>query len=138
VTEEGLVNKLTQVLQPASKEQDKANCPAFPTVTNLRNWLNDLCLNLVHTSRHHDDEEIRWLKEVTQDGASFEVFADSGLERFNSLDRKLSQSAVRCIEAAPHDRVASLKNKVNTLTREALNKNTILKGRQVVFLIVET
>jgi hypothetical protein len=132
-----VVDQLSKTLKPLSKESDKVACPPFPTVVALRNWLDDLYVNLTNASRHHDNEEIKWLKKVTEEGATLEQFADSGLERFHSLDRKLGHSVLKCIEAAPHDRVAGLKNNVRALNREALARNTLLTGRQLVFLIVK-
>ena len=89
--------------------------------------------NLVAASHRHDAAEIGWLSECKD--KSFEDLADSGPSRFAKLDLKLSANLMEAIRGSP-DAINFL-NDLSILEEAAHAQNAIIKGRQIVRLILE-
>ena len=87
--------------------------------------------NLVLASGRTDGLEVKWLNEVYTGGSQFEDFNSWGDARFATLDIKLHSAITAIIKEGNR----TLATKLASLEGAALDKGTILKGRQVVWLI---
>ena len=113
------------------KEHDKVSCPKFPTAVNLKVWHNQLVRNVILASGRTDHAEVEWLNAVLSAGSKFEDFATSGGARFATLDLKLHAAVTQCIKEGNK----TLASKMATLEDECMLKSTIIKGRQLVWMI---
>ena len=109
--------------------------PSFPTIVQLSGYRTQLGTNLVTASGRTDCKEIEWLNEVFNKSADqFERLANSGKSRFGSLDVKLATALVASVKAAPAHRM--LYDEVLATQLKCTDASTILKGRQVCFMIL--
>ena len=92
--------------------------------------------NLVTAGGYHDTREVAWVKEVTQDGQTFAALANSGEARFHSLDLRLSTALTLIIRNAPNAR--ALHDDLLVKEEQAQAAGTILRGRQILFLMYES
>jgi hypothetical protein len=119
------------------KEADKLHAPAYPTITNLASWQSNLTQQLVQTSGVRDVQTIiEWITAVWTTGAKIEDFADSGGAAYVTLDVKLS-TAMQLIISHGGQEAKELKDSINRKMDEALKKMMLLKGRQIVFMLLE-
>ena len=70
------------------REQDTVKVPNFPTLPNLTQWRIQISKNLVTAGGYLDLREITWWGEIGLAENTFETLADSGDQRFLSLDLK--------------------------------------------------
>ena len=78
-----------------------------------------------------DEAEIGWWSEILAEGSKFEDFAVETDPRFTTLSLKLTSSLVQCIKEVNK----TLAAKVASLEDEAMNRGTLLKGRQLGWLV---
>jgi hypothetical protein len=116
-------------------ESEKISLPPVPSITSLRSWRQEVGKLLVAASPRNDTREIKWLHEVLQDGQTFAALADSGEARFHSLDLRLSAALSNCIRNAPSAR--ALHDDLLVKEEQAQSAGTMLRGRQVLFMINE-
>eukprot|EP00972_Heterocapsa_arctica_P067326 9935915-Heterocapsa_arctica.AAC.1 len=75
------------------REKDEVTVPAFPTRPQLSQWRIQIGKNLAAPSGRWDQEELGWfIVRGHGPGIDYDTLADSGEERFRSLDIKLSAS----------------------------------------------
>ena len=115
------------------REQDTVKVPNFPTLPNLTQWRIQISKNLVTAGGHLDLREITWWGEIGLAENTFETLADSGDQRFLSLDLKLSTALGSMLKTANN----SVTQDVNLKETIATGKGTMLKGRQIAWLILK-
>ena len=113
-----------------TREQDKITVPSFPGINQLINYRMELASALSTASGRYDCKEIGWFDEIMAPGKTFDDLADSGLQRFISLDIKLGAQLIPTIKAKNEARI--LYDEILLKQREANSKSTVLKGRQIV------
>ena len=118
-----------------TKELDKIVVPSFPAMNQLINYRIALATNLATASGRYDCKEITWFHEILVAGKTFVDFEDSGLPRFLSLDVKLGVQLIPTILAKSEVRI--LYDDILLKQREAVEKGKVLKGRQIVWLILD-
>jgi hypothetical protein len=109
--------------------------PSFPGINQLVNYRIELASSLSTASGRYDCKEIAWFEEIMAPGKTFEDLADSGLHRFLSLDVKLGVQLIPTIRA--RNDVKILYDDILLRTRDAVGMGRILKGRQIVWLILD-
>ncbi len=119
------------------KEADKITPPPYPTITNLMGWQSNLGVSLVQASGVRNVEKvIFWISAVWAKDAQLEDFSDSGGSEFVTLDIKLSMAMNSTIAHGGQD-ARELKDVVNRKMEEHMKKGQLLKGRQIVFMILQ-
>ena len=79
---------------------------------------------------------IKWISDVWAVGATFDGLADSGGDSFATLDVKLASSMQAVISHGGHD-AKELRDLVVRKMDEAMKSFGLIKGRQIVFLLLE-
>ena len=115
------------------REQDTVKVPNFPSLPSLTQWRIQISKNLVTASGHLDLREITWWGEIGLPENNFETLADSGERRFLSLDLKLSTALGSMLKTANN----SVTQDVNLRETIATKQGTMLKGRQIAWLILK-
>ncbi len=107
--------------------------PAFPTGNQVGQWRMQVAKNLAASSGRYDMKEIDWfVKDGFGPTVTFESLADSGEERFRSLDLKLSvalSKMLRSVNNALSTDVAQMEQKM------AEDNGRMLTGRQIAYNI---
>ena len=116
-----------EVITRRVKEQDKVVSPKFPGHGHVKQWHNQQGRNLVLAGGHSDEAEVGWWNEILREGSKFEDFAVESDPRFTTLSLKLTASLVQCIKEGNK----TLASKVASSEDEAMNRGTLLKGRQL-------
>ena len=115
------------------KEKEEMSVPAFPTGNQVGQWRMQVAKNLAASSGRYDMREIDWfVKDGFGPTVTFESLADSGEERFRSLDLKLSvalSKMLRSVNNALSTDVAQMEQKM------AEDNGRMLTGRQIAFKI---
>jgi hypothetical protein len=94
-------------------------------------WKLQVGKNLVAAGGRIDQREIAWWAEVSKETSTFDSLADSGEERFVSLDLKLSISLSVMLKEVNNEVTASTAQK----EQAAAQQNKMLKGRQIAWLL---
>ena len=106
--------------------------PKFPTVTTVPKWENEAARGLVNAGGRIDTKEIEWFRECKSVDVTLESLADSGLDRFKSLDMKLATSMTAIIKEACNGPDRSVWQLHETILAEAADawdkKGQILMG----------
>ena len=114
------------------KEAEKVTVPKFPTLASLNGWTIQLAQNLVQAGGRNDCEEVDWLNKVIEPGSSIDSLADSGQTKFKSLDLKLAAALSAVVrDGGPENLIDDLAE----MNREAMSKGSMMKGRQIVWMI---
>jgi hypothetical protein len=113
------------------KEHETVKVPKFPTLPSLPAWKLQVGKNLVAAGGRIDQREIAWWAEVSKETSTFDSLADSGEERFVSLDLKLSISLSVMLKEVNNEVTASTAQK----EQAAAQQNKMLKGRQIAWLL---
>ena len=113
-----------------AKEADSVKLKPVPTPGMFYIWQQDLREEIVCASGR-GDTAFKWALEIEAKETTFDSLADSG--KFVSLDVKLGRAAR---EAASHNDSLSklLQDKRNQI---GVKEETIMKGRQAIFLIYQ-
>ena len=118
------------------KENEKVVVPSFPHIQDLDTWMTTLIHNLAHAAAVKDDAElVRWIRNSWSDIVTYEQLEDS--EPFVTLDRKLSTALIAMLKNTSNSPDAkTLFDKLTIRMGEAQRDNKLVRGRQIVFLIV--
>ena len=122
-----------QTVSYRRREADKVTVPALPTITQMPAWFQGLISNIVRASSYTDQKEIAWIMDTKT--KTFDELAKVE-ERFLSLDAKLAD-ALRAMITAAGIRGQSLNDTVFVKTEAALKEGHILRGVQIIRLILE-
>ena len=109
--------------------------PTFPNVASLRQWRTEVGKVLVAFGGQADMAEIPWLAEVSSPGRTLESLADSGAARFRVMDLKLSTVLTGIIRNSQTAR--PLYDDLMVRELAASLRGSMLKGRQIMFMILE-
>jgi hypothetical protein len=125
-------------LIPKTKEAEKVHVPPFPTIISLSAWKTALTHGVVQASGNRDTGRVvAWIKIVWAPGKTIEDFASSGGDEFVTLDNKLTVSLQMSVQNGGTD-ARELKDIINRRMEDAIQQNQLIKGRQIVFLILES
>ncbi len=115
------------------KEADKIPVPQFPNMVSLPQWKAQVAKSVVCASSQANGKEMEWFSESFQHGMTFAALADSGEDRYASLDIKLSVALTTMIRGAPTARVLcdDLVNREDA----AFRAGRMLKGRQLAWVV---
>ena len=121
------------LVERRTREQDTVKVPAFPTLPSLTQWRIQIAKNLVTASGRLGLREITWRGEVGLAENNFETLAASGERRFLGLDLKLSTALGSMLKQAnnPVTQGGNLRENLAT------NQGTMLKGRQIAWLVLK-
>ena len=75
-----------------------------------------------------------WIKRAWAEGTEFAQLGDAS--EFPTLDTKIAAGMITMIEAANHSSAVQLRQNIQMRTQEALAKNRILRGAQILFLFM--
>ena len=104
--------------------------PKFPTYAEIGRWLNRVARNVWSISETPGDKaEIAWVMQVQE--KSYEELADSGEERFATMDALLVMALEKII---PPDLNRIYQDKQD----EAIKDNRVVLGRQLLWLILNS
>ena len=125
-----------------SKAYEKLVVPTFPTSGEMTNWMIALGLSCVCWG-FSDEMEIDWLAECSS--TTFEEFNQSGWASrspplpFDTLDRwrKLDFALAKALRGIIKQSKESLTEDVILKTRECAQSKSILKGRQIVWMMLD-
>ena len=123
------------VVERRTPEQDTVKVPAFPTLPSLTQRRIQISKNLVTASGRLDQREITRWGEIGFAEDNFETLADSdsGERRFLGLDLKLSTALGSMLKQAN----SPVTQDVNVRENLATNQGTMLKGRQIAWLVLK-
>ena len=114
----------------SSRAYEKLQVPKWPKYGDMKNWLTQLKRNVISCAPTTDRSEIAWLNEIS--GKTFEALADSGSPKMLRLDLCLSRLVANCI----HKSGETLSEDVLLADRDASDKNDILRGRQMIWMMM--
>ena len=111
---------------PGAKEANSIKLPPeLPTAVSFRNWKHAVRFAVVSASDRADAAAL-WIYKVERPGMTVEALADS--EGFTTLDTKLASALIQVAKG-------DLGRKLANMADKAVSQNTILRGRQCLWLI---
>ncbi len=109
------------------KEADKAQVPDFPNLVSLPQWRAQLLNNLAQASGRLDDQVVmKWAQEALDDSKSFDDLGEVKLGL--AMDAMLTRAG---------DKARDIRDKLNRHMLENARKGRVLRGRQLVQLMLE-
>ena len=114
-----------------SRESAKVKSPGFPKPGQIESWRTTLISNLTEASAMTPAKTIKWINEIKT--KNLQELEDSGGAMWERLDLKLGTTLANCVHQSPH----TLKDDVDFQSQEALKKETILKGRQIAWMMID-
>ena len=121
------------VVERRTREQDSVKVPACPTLPSLTQRRIQIAKILVTASGRLDLREITWWGEIGLAENNFETLADSGERRFLGLDLKLSTALGSMLKQANNPVAQDVNLRENLATKQG----TMLKGRQIAWLVLK-
>ena len=121
------------ITERSMREQDTVKIPSSPTLPSLTQWRIQIAKDLVTASGRLDLHEITWRGEIGLAENNFGTLADSGERRFLGLDLKLSTALGAMLKTANNPVTQDVHLRENIAT----NKGTMLKGRQIAWLVLK-
>ena len=119
------------------READKVDVPPFPDITQIAPWRTKLMNSVAVASGNSDYYRVTlWLAE-TWSGKNLEELADSGGTTFVMLDLKLA-SAMTTMMHKGGERSKRFRDRVNLKMEEASKMGDIIKGRQIVWMLLDS
>ena len=122
------------------READKIVVPPWPKSHDLDGWKSQLLSNVLSACADSDqDAWIAWLSESFKINPSIEKMSDSGGSRFSTIDVKLANALNAMINSSGDSgREVGLEIKVMTLDLARSSPPKVMKGRQIVAMILES
>jgi hypothetical protein len=137
VEDDAVCARITRTIR--YKEAEKVVIPKFPTVTTVPSWENEAARGLVNAGGRIDMKEIDWFRECKDKDSTLQSLANSGSDRFKSIDMKLATSMTAIVKDACNGSdksVLQLHEQIIAEAADAWEKNgKILMGRQLVWLM---
>ena len=110
--------------------------PSYPAITTLLAWQTSLLAAVVTASGEREYYLVaKWIGKSFDKALKFEDLADSEHGRFVTLDMKLCTRMTLMIINAGHS-AKELKDLINAKMEEAMKIHEIIKGRQVVHMLL--
>ena len=82
-------------------------------------------------------EVMQWVSASWAEGQTYEALGDHGHNPYVTLDMKLAQGMMIMLNKAG-EKASRLRDKVNLKTEEATRNHTLVTGRQLVFMLLES
>ena len=122
------------------READKIVVPPWPKSRDLDGWKSQLLSNVLSACADSDqDAWIAWLSESFKINPSIEKMSDSGGSRFSTIDVKLANALNAMITSSGDSgREVGLEIKVMTLDLARSSPPKVMKGRQIIAMILES
>jgi len=80
---------------------------------------------------------MQWVSASWAEGQTYEALGDDEHNPFVTLDMKLAQGMMIMLNKAG-EKASRIRDKVNLKTEEATRNNTLVTGRQLVFMLLES
>lgn len=122
------------------READKIAVPSWPKSHDLDSWKSQLLSNILSACADSDqDAWISWLGEAYNIYPDIDGMGDSGGSRFATIDVKLANALNAMISTSGDSgREVGLEIKVKTLDFARCSPPKVMKGRQIVAMILES
>ena len=122
------------------KESDKVVVPPWPKTHDLDGWKSQLIANVLSACADPDqDSWIHWLGEAFKMHPDITGLEDSGGNRFATIDVKLANALNAVINASGDSgREVGMEIKLKTLELARKTPPKIMKGRQIIAMILES
>ena len=122
------------------READKIVVPPWPKSHDLDGWKSQLLSNVLSACADTDqDAWITWLGEAFKIHPDIEKMGNSGGPRFSAIDVKLANALNAMINTSGDSgREVGLEIKVMTLDMARSTPPKVMKGRQIVAMILES
>ena len=119
------------------READKIEVPPFPDITQIAPWRTKLMNSVAVASGNPDYYRVTiWLSE-SWSGKNFEELANSGGALFVTLDLKLASAMTNMMHKGG-ERSKRFRDRVNLKMEEASKGGNIIKGRQIVWMLLDS
>jgi len=119
------------------READKIEVPPFPDITQIAPWRTKLMNSVAVASGNPDYYRVTiWLAE-SWSGKNLEELASSGGSAFVTLDLKLASAMTNMMHKGG-ERSKRFRDRVNLKMEEASKKGDIIKGRQIVWMLLDS
>ena len=83
------------------------------------------------------DHVMQWVHAAWAEGQTYEALGDNRYKSYVTLDMKLAQGMMIMLNKAG-EKASRFRDKVNLKTEEATRKETLVTGRQLVFMLLES
>ena len=122
------------------READKIVVPPWPKSHDLDGWKSQLLSNVLSACADSDqDAWIAWLSESFKINPGIEKMSDSGGSRFSTIDVKLANALNAMITSSGDSgREVGVEIKVMTLDLARSSPPKVMKGRQIIAMILES
>ena len=119
------------------READKVNVSPWPKQQNLGVWQSDLVKSVVLAANDGDRAAWEaWLQHATRPNPDLDLLNDSGGQRFQSIDAKLSIALSNVITQAG-DAARHVSIKLRLRTQQHSRRGTYVMGREILAMILE-
>ena len=122
------------------READKVVVPPWPKSHDLDGWKSQLLSNVLSACADTDQESwITWMAEAFKMHPDIPALGDSGGPRFTTIDVKLANALNAMITSSGDSgREVGMEIKVMTLDLARRTPPVIIRGRQIVAMILES
>ena len=122
--------------RPRYKEPEKVEVPAYPEITKLMTWKTSLARAVMIAANNPQAKQVmQWVSASWAEGQTYEALGDDEHNPFVTLDMKLAQGMMIMLNKAG-EKASRIRDKVNLKTEEATRNNTLVTGRQLVFMLL--
>ena len=83
------------------------------------------------------DQVMQWVHASWAEGQTYEALGDQRNNPYVNLDMKLAQGMTVMLNKAG-EKASRIRDKVNLKTEEATRKGTLITGRQIVFMLLDS
>ena len=119
------------------READKVYVSPWPKQQNLGVWQSDLVKSVVLAANDGDRAAWEaWLQHATRPNPDLDLLNDSGGQRFQSIDAKLSIALSNVITQAG-DAARHVSIKLRLRTQQHSRRGTYVMGREILAMILE-
>ena len=126
-----------EVPRMSRREADKVYVSPWPKQQNLGVWQSDLIKSVVLAANDGDRAAWEaWLQQATRPNPDIELLNDSGGQRYQSIDAKLS-IALSNVIAQAGDVARHVAIKLRLRTQSHSRRGTYVMGREILAMILE-
>jgi hypothetical protein len=124
--------------RPRGKELEKVGVRPYPEITKLMTWKTSLARAVMITANSNNAKGVmQWVSAVWAEGQNYDALGDDECVPFITLDMKLAQGMMIMLNKAG-EKASRIRDKVNLKTEEATRNGTLVTGRQLVFMLLES
>ena len=123
---------------PKHKELEKIDVPSYPEITKLITWKSSLTRAVVIAANNPDLQGVtKWIHAAWAEGQTYEALGSLASNQYMTIDMKLAQGMMIMASRAG-DKAKRFRDKTNLKTEEATRNATLVTGRQLVFMLLES